>query len=143
MNLDLHKIKSITFVTFMLFCITIICPGIMFVFLFSRELFLETDTFKLILLSVSITTPIFLINSFLITLIQEPEINDNIDENLQITTIFGNIISLPIIYIPLIVKLFFDISLQCGVSIVIGLEFVIFLLVYTLNRLYSKSKDKK
>lgn len=140
MNLDLHRIKSITFVTVMLFCITIICPGIMFVFLFSRELFIETDTFKLILLSISITMPISLINSLLIGLIQIDIINDNIDENLQLMNIFGNIISLPIIYIPLIVKLFVDISLQCGVSIVIGLELAIFLIVYILNKLSSKSK---
>ncbi|WP_129024148.1 hypothetical protein [Flavobacterium sp. YO12] len=140
MNLDLHRIRSITFVTVMLFCITIICPGIMFVFLFSKELFLETDTFKLILLSVSITMPISLVNSFLIGLLQEPERNDNLDDNLQLIIILGNVISLPIIYIPLMVKLFIDISLQCGVSILIALEIIIFLLAYILNRLSSKSK---
>jgi len=141
MNLDLHKIKSITFVTFLLFCITIVCPGIMFVFLFSRDLFLETDTFKLILLSISITTPISLINSFLIGLIQKPERNDNIDDNLQLITIFGNVISLPIIYIPLIVKLFIDISLQSGVSIVIALEILIFTVAYIMHKLNSKSPE--
>ncbi|RXM47505.1 hypothetical protein BOW55_11035 [Flavobacterium sp. YO12] len=112
----------------------------MFVFLFSKELFLETDTFKLILLSVSITMPISLVNSFLIGLLQEPERNDNLDDNLQLIIILGNVISLPIIYIPLMVKLFIDISLQCGVSILIALEIIIFLLAYILNRLSSKSK---
>ena len=144
MNLDLHRIKSITFVTFMLFCITIICPGIMFVFLFSRELFLETDTFKLILLSISITAPISLINSFLTMLIQEAqtdaETNEEVDENLQLTTILGNLISLPVIYIPLVVKLFYDISLQFGVSIVIGLEIAVFFGAFILNKLITKSK---
>jgi len=143
MNLDLHKIKSLTVVTFLIFCITIVCPGIMFVFLFSRELFLETDTFKLILLSVSITMPISLINSLMIGLIQEPEKGDNLDDNLQLTVILGNIISLPIIYIPLIVKLFVDISLQCGVSIIIVLQIAIFIIVYIMEKLHSKSKRKK
>lgn len=79
----------------------------------------------------------------MIGLIEEPEKGDNRDDNLQLIIILGNVISLPIIYIPLIVKLFVDISLQCGVSILIILQLTIFIVAYIMEKLYSKSKRVK
>lgn len=45
-----------------------IIPGILFLFFYKRNLFLEFDFWKLILISVSVTVPIFMMNYWIITM---------------------------------------------------------------------------
>ena len=62
MNLDLHKIKSLTFITIVFIIFSTICAGILFVLVYSKELFIQTDTLKLLLLSFAITSPFWILD---------------------------------------------------------------------------------
>lgn len=50
----------------LLFIVGTFCPGILFIFVYKKDLFLKLDYIKLLLLSISLTLPLVLLNSILI-----------------------------------------------------------------------------
>lgn len=50
----------------LLFFVGTFCPGILFIFVYKKDLFLKLDYIKLLLLSISLTLPIVLLNSILL-----------------------------------------------------------------------------
>ena len=130
-NIDINKINLITFIFIPTFIVSVICPGILFVFMYGRNLFVTTDTIKLTLLCISISFPIWFINSIFIYY----DLNYNSDkilknDDLQFASILGSFITIPVIYIPLIIKIFCDISLQIGVMISIIIQLIILLIIF-------------
>jgi len=140
MNLDLDKFKSITWLTLLLLIVTLIFPGILFVFSFNRELFLKLDLIKLILLGVAITTPIWLLNSFIMSIMSKEAISEN--ENLQLTGIVGSIISIPILYLPILINFFFNITSRTGVIILLSIQLCI-IIFSIIDHLVDVNKEKK
>lgn len=59
---DLEKISANKVTVYTLLILTLISPGLLFLFLYLRGLFLQLDVIKLIMLSVAISVPILLIN---------------------------------------------------------------------------------
>ena len=121
MNFNLNKLTSVTIAIVLLFAVAIITPGTLFIFIFSRELFIELETLKLILLAISITLPIWVLNTYAFASLGG-EWKKDPEKNLRVSTVVGSYFSIPIICIPALVKLFVDISLQIGVVIIIGLQ---------------------
>lgn len=66
MNLSeiLEKLQSKNIFLYITLFISIISPVFLIIFIYERELFLKTDIIKLIFLSLSITLPIYLLNTF-------------------------------------------------------------------------------
>mgnify|MGYP001190419250 CR=1 FL=1 len=137
MNLDLHKIKSLTFITIVFIIFTTICAGILFVFVYSKELFVQTDTLKLLLLSFAITTPFWILNSFITSLFDNRD-EPNVEENFQLYGLFGSILTIPVIYTPIVIKIFKDISLQVGILSAVSMELLIIIIL-----IFSELKSKK
>jgi hypothetical protein len=123
MNIDLDKIKSTAFVTILVITIALISPGILFIFMYSRKLFIQTDTLKLILLGIAISSPIWILNAFLASFNDQGDKKD-VENNLKVWGMVASIISIPVICVPTFVKLFFNINLQTGVLILIFVEII-------------------
>lgn len=69
MEINVEKIKSFSATIFLQLIFGSLIPGILFIFLFNRDLFFTLDIFRLITLSISITAPVLTINSFLILIV--------------------------------------------------------------------------
>lgn len=134
MNIDFHKLKPITFVTVVLIFLATICSGLLFIFVFSRKLFIEIDTFKLLLLSLSITTPFWLVNSAMVAIISKDSKVDDVYDNIQITSLFGSFFSIPVFCVPILIKIFTDISIQYGVGSVFLSEFAMVVILLLISR---------
>lgn len=139
MNLDLHKIKSLTFITIIFIIFSTICAGILFVLVYSKELFIQTDTLKLLLLSFAITSPFWILNCFLISIFDNDD-KPNIEQDFQIYGLLGSIISIPVIYTPILIKIFKDISLQIGIMSSISMELFIMIILILLELKSKKNK---
>jgi len=137
MDLDLNKIKSMTWATVVFIVVTIIISGVLFIFSFNRELFFKTELVKLILLSISITAPIWLLNTVLVLLFVKPIIPN--DEDLQGCVITGCIISIVVIYLPILVKFFFNITTHTGVIILLILQFCFSIIGFVSYYIESRS----
>ena len=102
MDIDLNKIKSITWATVIFIAVTIIFSGVLFIFSFSRELFFKTELAKLILLSISITTPFWLLNTLLVLTFSLWDNFNPFGDEFQTGVIGGSIISIVIFYFPIL-----------------------------------------
>ena len=71
MNFDLHKIRPLTYITIIFIANALICPGFMFIYFFNKQFFINIDTFKLVLMGICITMPLWVVNSLLILTISE------------------------------------------------------------------------
>ncbi len=63
---EIKKIKFSEFAVYSGLVVAIICPGILVVYLFSPKIFLSLGAIKLLLLSISITLPVFLLNTSIV-----------------------------------------------------------------------------
>lgn len=142
MNLDLHKIKSLTFITIIFIIFTTICAGILFILVYSKELFIQTDTFKLLLLSFAITSPFWILNCFVVSIFDNKD-KPNIEEDFQLYGLLGSIISIPVIYTPVLIKIFNDISLQIGIMSSISMELLVIIILILSELKSKKNKNDK
>ncbi|TBX65197.1 hypothetical protein EZL74_12455 [Flavobacterium silvisoli] len=130
-NIDLNKIKLITFIFIPSFIVSVICPGILFVFMFGKDLFINTDTIKLTLLSISVSFPIWFINSIFVYYQLYYNSDEELEnDHLQFASILGSFMTIPVIYLPIVVKLFCEIPLQAGVMISFATLLLILLIIY-------------
>ncbi len=67
MNINLKDIESDTFILGLLNFLFLVVPGTAIIFVFNNVLFQSLDWVKLILLSVSVTSPLAMANTFIIT----------------------------------------------------------------------------
>lgn len=142
MNIDLDKVKPTSIAMVILTVFVTVIPGSLFLFLFNRELFMDVDSFKLILLSLAITLPFFVINT-LIYLIWEGGLGEsNESDGFQIGVLSGSIITVPVVYLPLLWKLFFVLEWKCAVLVMAGLEILLFCFVVFFESSHSKNKAK-
>jgi hypothetical protein len=142
---ELHKIRQITWATLGIFIVGIISSGALFIFLFNKNLFLSIDLARLIILSLSITGPLWIINSM--TIIFFDLLVDEGDEagadDLQVLGILGSVMCFPVIYVPILVKFFFEVSLETGVIIALVIEFIIVVLAFVEHKIESRKKKSK
>ena len=68
-----------------------ILPGVLFIFVWNRTLFLEIDVFKLILLSISISLPFFIVNLFIIIIsnIVKEKLDNDCEDDETLINILG------------------------------------------------------
>ncbi len=143
MNLDFNRFSSKAWVAIIFLWVTVICSGILFLFLYKNSLFTTLDISKLIFLSSSISIPIWLINCLLIVFSSEETFRENNgDVDFLLLAICSAIISIPIFYIPFFIKLFLDNSLRSGVIWILGLQLV-FTLLILVSGWFDRRKKRK
>lgn len=127
---EFKEIPPITWGFVLLFSIGTIIPGILLIFLFREELFISVESVKLLFLSMGITLPVWVCNTlFTILAINSETKGDNNEEDamhsLQISGMFGAVISVPPLYIPALVYLFYPICSNTGFYVGFGVEIVV------------------
>lgn len=146
MELNLDKLKGLTQLIYLLFIVGILIPGYLIVFIYNNELFIRLDNFKLSVLSFAITTPIFVLNSFLSIIINRADFNSFKGFHLknQFTILISTIIS-SFLNIVVIIKGIFSgadvmdaIVTICVLETIIILGFLLWFSVY-----YFKNKSDK
>jgi hypothetical protein len=133
MNLDLKELKGLPPITWgyaVVLILAIIAPGMLLLYFYEEELFYELESLKLILLSVSVTVPIFALNSILCSVengVRKP--TETGGEYYLKIFILGAFLTSFVLYIPILTKFLFDISNEMGKWIGVGVQIVIFLLM--------------
>jgi len=126
---DFKGIPSVTWGFVVLFIIGAVLPGVLLLFLFKQELFLQIETTKLLFLSTSITLPVWVFNTFLHALFREDNGVSNVGEDeereeMQFVGMNGVLFSAPIFYIPSLVKMITDISTNTALVLAFVIELV-------------------
>lgn len=141
---DFKGIPPITWGFIVSMVIGTIIPGLLLVFLFRQDLFMEVETIKLLFLSMSITLPVWLCNAILFAVaIDEGDANDNDDQvrtYMQLTGLMGAFFSIPSLFFPALVKMFVDISSDVAFYIGFGIEIVVVILFIVAIRQSRKKK---
>lgn len=124
---DIKDLHPITWGFVVMLVLVTIVPGVLLVFLFNEQLFLQVETVKVLFLSISITMPLWALNTFVCFFSEEDEMS--VIERLQFNGLLGAIFSFLPLYTPALVKIFADIDCKCAVGISGGLEVLALLLM--------------
>lgn len=127
---DFKEIPPITWSFVVMLSIGTIIPGLLLIFLFREDLFISIETVKLLFLSMGISLPVWVCNTLLTAFSLNDGTKRKDDEvdaihSLQISGMFGAVISVPTLYIPALVCLFHTIPSNIAFYIGFGVEFVI------------------
>lgn len=137
---------------FVLLILTLNSPGLLFLFVNQRELVLQLDVIKLIMISAAISTPVLLINIIIGAIfdfekeVRKGESKENDSSWLPKITVFGCIMTNLVFGISLFLKLFLNYDLKKNILYVGRLQIVLcglFLLELCYFILKKKMKDKK
>ena len=146
MDIDFNKFSSKTWIALILIWITLISSGILFLFLYKNNLFTTLDIFKLILLSSSISTPIWLANCLVILIsFQEYFRNDKGLVDFLLLAISAALFSIPVFYVPFLIKFFFHNSTIIGIIWILCLQVVLNGTIFVsgfLEKKYKKQNKK-
>jgi len=144
MEIDLNKFTSKTWVAVIFIWVTIISSGTLFIYLFRRDLFTSLDLIKLILLASSIPTPIWLINcGFAIFLAEETFRNESGDLDFLLLAICSGLITIPVFYVPFLIRFYSHCTLFTGITWILSLEFLLLAIASTDIVLERKRGKKK
>lgn len=102
---DFKKLSALTWVFWTIFLLATIAPGALAIFSFREDMFLQLDIFKLLLLSTSITFPIWILNIVLVSLTSWDDSNNEGISHLQTIGAWGGMLSSLPLYVPSFAKL--------------------------------------
>lgn len=133
MEVNIDKVRPFSaLILFKVICCLL--SGFLFLFIFKRELFISLDIFRLSILCISMTAPILTFNSFLVGHYLGPKRSDVTDEIFHqatgVSAFLGALLSLVVLYIPILLGYFFKLNLQSGIIWILILQvFVILIFV--------------
>ncbi|WP_412464427.1 hypothetical protein [Flavobacterium mekongense] len=130
MELNIDKVRPFSaIILFKIVCCLL--SGFLFLFIFKRELFNNLDIFRLCVLSMSITAPILILNIFMVGNNFGPkrsEVTEEIFHQSQGASAFmGALLSLAVIYIPILLGYFLKLKLQSGIIWALSIQVFIIL----------------
>lgn len=105
--------------------------GVLFIFTFDNQLFFKLNILQLILLSIGGTFPFVILNSLYIMLFSIEDDSTGVWDDGQITLkfsgalLFGSLLSLPILYLPILIYNIHPYSFKYGLWTSVILEFII------------------
>lgn len=140
--IDITKLKTMPAAALLLLVFALL-SGVMFIFIAANDLFFKLSFFQLILLSIVGTSPLIVINSFLmlIEFITDepiaPMADDEIYKTFSGALMFGSIISMGVIYVMVLDYLIFTDSVRT--CLVVGGAFE---LPFILGKFFGKKKNK-
>lgn len=147
MDFGIDKIKAFSASTILGVLGGTILPGFLFVFIYSRELFLTIDKFLLCLIAPTTTLPFLVVNSglILIGMMKDQSAPDEISFNRSFaaTIYFGNILTACIIYLAILIGYFFDLTMKMGVLTVLITETITVLVLIILMKPFTDTDEKK
>ena len=147
MDINIDKVKAFSVTTFLYLICGVFIPGFLFLYVFKRDIFLSLDLFRLTALAISITVPLFSVNGFLILMALTKDEEGTPDEDgfhkvFASSIYLGSIMTIPVIYLSLLIGYFFKFTVSQGILTVIIIE-IIMLIVLAIIMFYDSSKTKK
>ncbi|SMD44812.1 hypothetical protein SAMN00777080_3446 [Aquiflexum balticum DSM 16537] len=137
MSLDISKITPVSFMTLILIFFASVAPGILFLFIYDPGIVFELETIKLLVLCFAITAPFWLVNStvylILETKFSKGEETGSDPNLLHICSMAGSFWTMPAVYLPSLIALFFELDLKFAVLGMILIEFVTLFLIWQLE----------
>lgn len=124
---DLFEVEPVNWFIILLICVATLFSGLLAIAIWNIDFFLSMETVKLILLSLSLTFPVWIFNSFVADLLGEKKNCPKGEDNIVISSIKGAIINIISIYMSIII---FSISNNYKMTIVafILLDFMLLVL---------------
>lgn len=135
---DLKDLRPVTWGFIVMLVLVTIVPGYLLIFMFNDELFLKVETVKLIFLAISITMPVWALNTFACFFSKE---DMDVMERLQFNGLLGAIYTFIPLYTPALVKVFVDIDSDWAVGMAGGLEIISLILIVCM--VYKDNKNSK
>ena len=130
MSFDLKDIKileSESFIFTLFNFLFLVLPGIAIVYIFNHELFMTADWIKIILLSGSITAPLVLVNTFIVSIYLHSKNNNS--ENILFISFFLSItLSALLLYTIIAPYYFLDRTFKEGLYFILIIEGILILL---------------
>ncbi|TKF16250.1 hypothetical protein FCV43_18475 [Vibrio genomosp. F6] len=99
---DLKNIDGLFTTTLLVLFLSVIAPGILVIYLFLPELFIELDSIKFILFAASLGLPVFALNSFFMPAVLGFDEDEEYD--FQQVGVFGGMLSSFVLYSCLIIS---------------------------------------
>lgn len=131
---DLIKLKAFP-AAGLLFMVFALLSGIIFIFTFNADLFFKLNIIQLVLLSVSGTAPLIVINSILvlININCDTELDSSEDVNIGMrysgTILFSSILTMIVVYAPIFTYVVAKLSFSTGFIISMIVEFIIIAII--------------
>lgn len=124
---DLFEVGPVNWFIILLICVATLFSGLLAIAIWNIDYFLSMETVKLILLSLSLTFPVWIFNSFVADIWGEKKNCPKGEDNIVISSIKGAIINIISIYMSIII---FSISNNYKMTIVafILLDFMLLVL---------------
>lgn len=118
MDINFDKLKAFPALTIIQIICGVIVPGFLFFYIYTRDLFMNLDLFRLGTLSISITFPIIIVNGFIchigfVNLNQEDE--KIFDKGYLANLYMGSLSAIPVIYTSIVIGYFFNLNLKHGI----------------------------
>lgn len=148
MNLEnIEKIPRRIWITIFFLILPLSFSSSFFMFIFNRITFNSLDIWKILLVSMSSTAPLFLLNILLVIIyvsmkdLKREKIGGNKKEfeNDDIYTFFiASIMVAIVLYVPVLVRFFSEISLKNAINLSLRIEFgfIVFLILYIIDSGY-------
>lgn len=142
---EIEKIEKRSFWFGLLDLILFVSPGLVFIFLFKREMFFGTEFIKLITLSISLVVPLVIINTILILISFLASTEDEtMEQDLFISVSLSLIMTSLIFYAISILRYFVGFSLKIGLLLLGGSELILAILfIILLPKKSINSSGKK
>lgn len=133
---ELKEVSPDMWFLIVVFLLATIIPGVLLLFSFDRGLFMEIDTFKMMLLAISITAPVWIVNIFIVGFNYNDKDEDDV-ESFKSITFAGSVISIPTLLIPIIVRFFITIPVLWAFIIGFVINIAMLLWAYCSSRTTS------
>lgn len=141
---DIEKITEERFLIILLDSIFLFSPGLLTIFYFWNNIFLESESVKLILLSLAISSPFVLWNFLLLfAVVYKGKLSDFNEKDLTFALFTATLVLTNILfYLLLLASYIIEISFQSSLYLLIGIELVLFIIVLVLNKKIAKKIGK-
>lgn len=137
-KIDLSEFRPFSFAIILIVLAATLFPGILFIYIFNEDLFFKLETIELLLLSVSITLPVLLLNSYLYLAysfdFSGTISTEEMDRRFKIGAFFGGRYSIFMLYVTMAVGFFSKLSIIWGVIIMFGIELIFVVRLYIKNK---------
>ncbi|MBN7802628.1 hypothetical protein J0A67_17260 [Algoriphagus aestuariicola] len=139
MAFDFSKLSPLSIMTLVMAFFVTVSAGALFLFVYSRELFLSVDSFKLCLLSFGITSPFWIVNTIPHFFWEGAGNADAKIDSPLIACLSGCIWTVPVVYSPIISSLFWQLNFRNALLMMLAVGLVVFVI---LNFIEGRSGKK-
>ena len=138
---DLQKIEAKHTIIYLVLFLANLSPGFLVLYIYKPSLIAEYDIFKLILFSLSLTSPVFLLDLLLVMGFMQA-LNTKREIEIGLATFLAAFVTFTSYYISILLVYFLKLKFIWFISILICLEILILIIIYNFYKNEVNDKDK-